>query len=246
VKTNFQEPIDNDIFKILLLVARPAAGKSEIIHYLSSLDYNVLRKEFHLGKMDVLDDFPLLWRWFEEDDILHQLGFEGIYTDKTGYFHEVYYWDLLVRLLNLDYSKRLRDSSTYHEDFTTILEFSRGRQHGGYRSAFSNLNRDVLQNLCILYVDVTWEESLRKNRKRYNPDHPDSILKHGIADAKLEKLYRFIDLDELTNDNPEYLILKGFQVPYVNFQNNDDITTCGGVELYQWLKSAFDKLWGLY
>jgi hypothetical protein len=35
-------------------------------------------KNSTLLKMDVLDDFPLLWRWFEEDDTLHQLGFEEI------------------------------------------------------------------------------------------------------------------------------------------------------------------------
>ena len=71
-----------DIFEILIILARPAAGKSEIINYLQGLPDEVRRSRFHIGKMCVLDDFPMIWTWFEEDDLLAQMGFSRLHTDK--------------------------------------------------------------------------------------------------------------------------------------------------------------------
>jgi hypothetical protein len=48
----------NDIFKTLFFLARPAAGKSEIIRYLEGLPENERKERFHIGKMIALDDFP--------------------------------------------------------------------------------------------------------------------------------------------------------------------------------------------
>ena len=35
-------------------------------------------------------------------------------------------------------------------------------------------------------VQVSFAESLRKNRKRFNPERPDSILEHAVDEKKLE------------------------------------------------------------
>ena len=59
-----------DAFDVLILVGRPASGKSEIIDYLMHLPPDVRRDRFHVANLDVLDDFPMLWAWFEEDGIL--------------------------------------------------------------------------------------------------------------------------------------------------------------------------------
>ncbi len=99
------------------------------------------------------------------------------------------------------------------------------REHGGYQRAFQHLSETVLKDLAILYVDVPWEESLRKNRKRFNPDKPDSILEHGLSDEKLELLYKEIDWEAIIQDQPEFITIKGIQVPYIIFDNHDDVTT---------------------
>ena len=52
---------------------------------------------------------------------------------------------------------------------TTLIEFSRGAEHGGYASAFRHLSEEILDRACVLYIDVPYEESLRKNRRRFNP-----------------------------------------------------------------------------
>ena len=61
-----------DILPVLILIGRPASGKSEIIDYLQKLGDIERRAKFHIGNLEVLDDFPMLWTWFEEDDILSQ------------------------------------------------------------------------------------------------------------------------------------------------------------------------------
>ncbi len=48
-----------DTFDILILNARPAAGKSEIISFLGKTSPPERRKRFHLGELREIDDFPI-------------------------------------------------------------------------------------------------------------------------------------------------------------------------------------------
>ncbi len=235
-----------DIFRSLLLIARPAAGKSEIIDYLNHVPTQVRKTDYHIGDIKVFDDFPMLWTWFEEDDILTRLGHQRLHTKEDGSFVAIYLWDLLIERLCLEYGKYKRDNPQVGIENTAIIEFSRGLEHGGYRRAFEHLSRDLLQDLAILYVDVTWEESLRKNKKRFNPDKPDSILEHGLTDEKMETLYKNIDWVQITAGQPEYLMIKGVKVPYVIFDNHDDVTTVRGDKLGNRLKNTLDVLWRHY
>ena len=60
-------------FPILIFNARPAAGKSEILQALRNLPERERIDRFHVGPMHVIDDFPMLWAWFEEDALLEQV-----------------------------------------------------------------------------------------------------------------------------------------------------------------------------
>lgn len=236
---------NQNIFRILLLIARPAAGKSEIINYLKSVPVEERIRRFHIGIMDEIDDFPMLWTWFEEDALLKKMGHPPIHTDEDGYFLKQYFWDLLIERIGLDYGKRLRDIAHYHEKHTTLVEFSRGSEHGGYRSAFSHLSKEMIENMAVIYIDVSWEESLRKNRRRFNPDKPDSILEHGLSDEKLERLYKENDWEEIRKGNDHYLIIQGQKVPYVVFDNHNDYTSQPGESLGRRLEEKFGDLWNL-
>jgi hypothetical protein len=57
----------SDTLPLIILNARPAAGKSEIIHFLRSLQEKERRERFHLDPLHIIDDFPMLWAWFEDD-----------------------------------------------------------------------------------------------------------------------------------------------------------------------------------
>ena len=61
-----------ELFEKIILLGRPASGKSEVIHYVKNLNLDERKKRFHLGKIKDIDDFPMLWTWFEEDDILEK------------------------------------------------------------------------------------------------------------------------------------------------------------------------------
>src|SRR5574340_364561 len=233
-------------FDVLLLIARPAAGKSEVIDYLKSVPPDTRSQRFHIGAFDEIDDFPMLWAWMEEDQLLEQMGHPRLHTDRNGYFLHQYLWDVLIERIGLEYEKRRRNASGTDPSITTIVEFSRGREHGGYRSAFAHLRPQMVEKMAVLYIAVSWEESLRKNRKRFNPERPDSILQHSLPDAKLEPLYREVDWPEITDGDPHHLLIQGMEVPYVVFENADDVTTARGEALGQRLEERLQRLWGLY
>ena len=237
---------EKNSFDIILLIARPAAGKSEVIDYLKKVPLEERVERFHIGKFDEIDDFPMLWTWFEEDQLLEKMGHPRLYTDHQGMFLYHYLWDLLIERFGLEYQKKLRDIPDYDSSFTTIIEFSRGKEHGGYQSAFSHIHPQMLPKMAVLYIDVTWEESLRKNHKRFNPEKPDSILEHALPDWKLERLYKEVDWSEISQGDPQYLTIQGVQVPYVVFDNADDVTTQRGAALGERLEGVLNKLWVLY
>jgi len=230
----------------IILIGRPASGKSEIIDYLIQTPLDDRIRRFHIAKLDFIDDFPMLWTWFEEDMILSQrLGKPRIHTDENGYFLHDYQWHLLIEMLGLEYQKRQRDRNGDRFFTTTMIEFSRGNQHGGYAAAFPHFPFELLERSVILYIKVSFEESLRKNRRRFNPDRPDSILEHGLPDEKLNNLYANDDWDSLTAGDPDFLEINGVAVPYSVFENEDDLTTRGGEPLAGRLEQSLNRLWQL-
>lgn len=237
--------MSHDIFDIIILVARPAAGKSEIIDYLKRTAPEDRRSRFHVGQFSEIDDFPMLWTWFEEDALLTQMGHPRLHTTDDGYFKHTYLWHLLIRRICMEYNKQTRDAPDYHHQHTTIIEFARGSEHGGFAAAFEHLSETVLQRGAILYLNVSFEESLRKNRARFNPNRPDSVLEHGLPDSKMERLYRHNDWAELTAADPEFLTIKGHRVPYAVFENEDDVTTGRCETLGQRLETVLNRLWVL-
>ena len=97
-----------------------------------------------------------------------------------------------------------------------------------------------------MYIDVTYEESLRKNRARFNPERPDSILEHGLPDEKMERLYSEDDWSNFSSRDPQYLSIQEIRVPYVNFENDDDVTSAGGEALHKRLEERLGMLWSLW
>ncbi len=239
--------MSKDIFEILILVGRPASGKSEIIDFLTHLPEEVRRDRFHIARLEILDDFPILWSWFEEDDILSRLfGLPRLHSDERGYFQRQEFWHVLIERLNLDYAKKIRDAASYHEHTTTLIEFSRGSEHGGYAEAFQHLSDEILKRAGVVYVRVPFEESLRKNRRRFNPNKPDSILEHGMPDEKMERLYRDDDWVSIAPEASGRLNVRGQSVPYVVFPNDDDVTTGKPEQLAARLEDVLSSLWELY
>ncbi len=234
------------LFEKIILLGRPASGKSEVIKYLKNTPDNERKERFHIGKLVEIDDFPMLWTWFEEDDILEKkFGKPRLHSDSEGYFKEEYLWHLLIERISFDYAKSVRDLEDKAKEVTHLIEFSRGTEHGGYKTAFKHLSKELLENAALLYINVPFEESLRKNRKRFNPNKPDSILEHGLPDAKLTKMYKEVDFHEVIEGTTDSLEINGVKVPYVIFENmpskTDDPAVLGPA-----LDEVIAKLWSLY
>ena len=234
------------LFEKIILLGRPASGKSEVINYLKNTPETERKERFHIGKLVEIDDFPMLWTWFEEDDILEKkFGKPRLHSDSEGYFKEEYLWHLLIERISFDYTKSVRDLEDKAKDVTHLIEFSRGTEHGGYKTAFKHLSKELLENAALLYINVPFEESLRKNRKRFNPNKPDSILEHGLPDAKLTKMYKEVDFHEVIAGTTTHLNINGIDVPYVIFENmpskTDDPELLGPA-----LDEVFTKLWEIY
>lgn len=236
----------NDTFDLLFLIARPAAGKSEIIDYLKRTPEAERRQRFHIAAFDEIDDFPMLWAWFEEDAILEAMGKPRLHSDSDGCFLHHYLWHVLIERMALDYRKLLRETPDYHASRTTIVEFARGVEHGGWQAAFPHFPAEMLRRSAILYIDVSWQESLRKNRRRFNPERPDSILEHALPDEKLTRLYRDSDWSEFSAGDLTAVTIAGVRVPYVVFENEDDVTTARGPALGDRLEATLARLWNLY
>ena len=231
-------------FEIIILMGRPASGKSEVIDFLKKTAIPERLKRFHINEFEEIDDFPMLWTWFEEDAILEKImNKPRFHTDSEGYFLYQYQWDLLIERISLEYKKKLRDEG-YAGKTTTILEFSRGSEHGGYQSAFQHLSGEILEKACILYIDVPFEESLRKNRRRFNPERPDSILEHGLPDEKLEKMYKEVDWEVFRGDDPEYIYFSEHKIPYIVLHNMPEVTD-DPKKLGPALDDCFNKLWDI-
>lgn len=235
--------MERNTFEILVLNARPAAGKSEIIDYLKGCSLEEREKRFHIGELDEIDDFPMLWTWFEEDAILEEMGKPRLHSTEDGYFKYPYLWDILIRRMSFDYQKKMDRNPLEFNRKTILLEFSRGREHGGYRQAYQHLSPAVVERMALLYVQVSFEESFRKNRKRYNPLQPDSILEHGLSDEKMVRLYSEDDFLNLPGRQKTSIEIQGHNVPYAIFENEDDVTSARGEALGERLEQVLGALW---
>jgi len=233
-----------DHFEILILLGRPASGKSEIIDFLKKTPIPERLKRYHINEFEEIDDFPMLWTWFEEDAILEKIMHKPrVNSDSHGYFLHQYQWDLLIERISLEYRKKLRNAG-YAENRTTLIEFSRGTEHGGYESAFHHLSEEIIEKACVLYIDVPYEESLRKNRRRFNPNCPDSILEHGLPDSKLERLYKEVDWERFKGNDPRFLHFSGHKIPYAVLRNLPEVTD-DPQKLGPALEDSFSKLWNI-
>ena len=94
----------SETFDIVLLLALPASGKSEVRRFLANVEPERLKNDFHIGANLQLDDFPYVHMMRRADDELAKLG-KGRLFFKAGDrpFQDTKDWGTLIHLLNEDY-----------------------------------------------------------------------------------------------------------------------------------------------
>ncbi len=231
-------------FPILIITGRPAAGKSEIIDFLKKCDPVVRLDKYHIADFEELDDFLYVWETFELDDLMTEIGRERVWSDERYWFKDPYIWDLFIKRLSLDYRKKIARLPSYHERMTTIVEFARGGENAIHH-ALSFLSNEMLQKASLMYIRVTYEESVRKNRRRARKGQEDSILYHSLPDEKMEAYYRTNDWEDLESRNPDYIGVKGHRVPYAVFENMPEKTLDPAL-IGEELERATSRLWRIW
>ena len=228
-------------FEIIILIGRPAAGKSEVIDFLKKTPIDERSRRFHIGNFDEIDDFIYVWETFEIDDILARHGRPRLWSDEKYWFKDHFIWNLYIERINLAYRKKVAANPKYHQTMTSIVEFARGGENG-FGEAFSFLHEDILMRAAIIYIRVPYEESVRKNRRRARPGMEDSILYHSLPDEKMEYYYNVNDWEKLTSKDPSIIEIKGFKVPYAVFENMPE-KTADPAKLGAELERVSQRLW---
>ncbi len=231
-----------DHFPVLIITGRPAAGKSEVIDYLKKCDPKERLQRFHIGNFEELDDFVYVWETFEIDDILTHNGKPRLWTDEKYWFKDHFIWNLYIERINLEYRKKLARNAAYHDATTTLVEFARGGDNG-IAEALNYLHEELLKRAALMYIRVSYDESVRKNRRRARKGQEDSILYHSLPDEKMEYYYKVNDWDKLEARNPQTIEVKGFRIPYAVFENEPEKTLDPAL-IGQELERVTKKLWG--
>ncbi len=214
---------NEETLDVLLLLGRPASGKSEFIDFMSQISSDHRAREFFLAPFSVVDDFPILWELFQQDDAWESLGHERLFSKQTEGNYAVAndaVWEFLIQQIN----RRVLAAPCFTSPGigqTIIIEFARGGSTG-YADALDRLSPDILRRAAALYVSVSFEESWRRNIARYDAKKRDGILTHSVPREEMERTYGTDDWSTLTDGVTGYLQVGDVQIPYATMSNEPE------------------------
>ncbi|PIR20343.1 MAG: hypothetical protein COV45_06090 [Deltaproteobacteria bacterium CG11_big_fil_rev_8_21_14_0_20_47_16] len=224
-------------FKNIILLGRPASGKSEFIDFLKRRSEFERKDAYHVGKIYELDDFLWLWEKFVEDDIWERSGHKRRYSISNGHDYTITDYTLLdfcLARFNVEHPKQPQDG-------TIFIEFARGKQDGGYRHALSRLSNEILNNSVVVFIYTSYEEACRRNEARYQEKLKHSVLAHKVPEADMVRFAKEIDWLELTDSKPlGRLRVRDIELPFVTIQNEPELTDA--VALGERYGSALNEL----
>ena len=162
----------NNVFKVVLLQALPASGKSEVRNYMSHVDPQRLQDEFHIGENLQLDDFPYVHMMRRIDDTLQGLGQARIFYPGEAPFIDGRDWGTLCNLLNEDYHDLMNRNIIKTDSAAQLLfdRFDRAGQAAGLPPRLGLLDEGIRNKLA-----ETLETEARKMLDEKHAGYPDSF-----------------------------------------------------------------------
>lgn len=215
----------SNTFDLLFLLGRPASGKSEFIDFMEKCPLEQRAKDYHVAPFSVIDDFPILWEKFEEDDLWERLGRERLYSKRADENYAVVdqgMWPFLTGMIDRQVARILAKPDALSQR-SIFVEFSRGGE-GGYKNALNGFSKKVLSRTAILYVDVSVEESWRRNVARYDKNKRDGILTHSVPREEMKTTYGNDDWPKIASSPQGTLSVQGIEVPYATMGNEPEST----------------------
>jgi len=233
----------------LILIGRPACGKSEFIDYMKKCDEPRRAELYHIGKLEERDDFLWLWEKFVEDDIWEAAGYDRKYSSVSEHAYIVTSKEILEFMFH-KFNRVIKDdilsNPDFYNDSTLFIEFSRGsKEDGGFKKALNIFSKEVLEKAAILYINVSYEESKRRNIARYQEKLKHSVLAHKVPDEDMVRFGEKQDWLEITEGKDSgSLELNGVKVPFVTMNNEPELAP--GPEIGERYKGALNKLFELF
>lgn len=239
----------SDIFRHLLVLGRPACGKSEFIDFLKHSNPGMRRKRLHIGAFEEIDDFPWLWEKFQDDVLWEKAGYGRLYTKEympgnPGMSPEgAKLFDWCMHKFNAEIAEKYLPREDMGRDTTLLIEFARGGKDG-FAKALGILDRAVLEPAAIFHIQVSREESWRRNVARYQEKQKHSILAHMVPKETYDHFYDVNDWTEITKGEPSgFLEVNGLPVPFVTMNNEPESTDPAVLE--ERYSTALARLWEL-
>jgi hypothetical protein len=236
-------------FRHLLVLGRPACGKSEFIDFLKHSDPDTRLGRLHIGRFEEVDDFPWLWEKFQEDAIWERAGYDRLYTEEympgnPGMAPKgAKLFDWCMHRFNDVIGAQYLGRPGFFDDTTLLIEFSRGGVNG-FGRALGMLAPEILAPAAIFYIKVSREESWRRNVARYQEKLKHSILAHMVPRETYDYFYDTNDWEDLTAGRPSgWLSVNGVDVPFVAMNNEPESTD--PLVLGERYSAALDELWSL-
>ena len=234
-----------DTFEVLLLLGRPASGKSEFIDFMKTCQVEERARSFHIAPFEEIDDFPILWRVFEDDDIWESLGRGRLHSKRCNGNYAVSddgLWPFLIERINAEAEPLLLSPGRLARR-TLLIEFSRGGS-SGYADAFARLSPRILERAAALYVSVSFEESWRRNVARYDEKARDGILTHSVPREEMERTYGVDDWFDLTGGEIGRIDVGGASLPFATLPNEPE--SVDRIVLGGRYRRALDPLYALW
>jgi hypothetical protein len=134
------------LLDVVLLLALPASGKSEIRRYLGSLTPEQSRNDMHLGQTVDLDDYPYVHLMRRVSQELIRAGSDGVFFDSQDLpMKQPLDWGTLIELLNEDFDDLVRRRRPAPAAAATWLldRFDAARAKVGAEPAFAKLPKAI-------------------------------------------------------------------------------------------------------
>ncbi len=133
-----------DRLDVLLLLALPASGKSEVRRYLDHLDSKSARRDMALGPTAQLDDYPYVHLMRRISQELAALGEDSVFfTSDEAPWQEPLDWLTLIHLINDDFSQMCAGGGTASTPSDLLDRFDGARRLAGAPETFRSLSPRV-------------------------------------------------------------------------------------------------------
>ena len=234
-------------FDHLYILGRPAAGKSEFMDFMKRISDPERAERFHIGKFVELDDFVWLWEKFREDDIWEEVLGKRLYSSRyEGQYNmeDARLFDFLIAKLNHEVMENYLPKEEFYINQTLFIEFARGGEKP-YSEALAGFDAGVLDRAAILRIEVSREESFRRNEARYQEKLKHTVLAHKCPEPNMKRFYSEDDWPKLTGKSGSgTFAINGVDVPFVTMNNEPESTD--PKVLGPRYGDALEMLWELY